>query len=167
MLLPDQAAASDQSRRDLRAWPTGLEPATFGVTIRSSVVRRGSSRYRIPLNKAILLGPATFHSSPSPSGVASITVKITVSDCGISLGKDRRAPLTSDIAMEESRRVAQCPFEATWSHLRPIVAITCPYCVAPRAGQAELPRALSRRSSKNACRLSSSGLGGTAFPTQI
>src|SRR5829696_3877277 len=39
------------------------------------------------------------------------------------------------------------PFEATWSHLRTIVAITRAHCVARKLGRGELRRTPSRRSS--------------------
>src|SRR4028118_1483813 len=41
------------------------------------------------------------------------------------------------LAVEESRGL-RCPFEATWPHLRTIVAITSAYCEACQPGQDEL-----------------------------
>src|SRR5215210_3282584 len=52
------------------------------------------------------------------------------------------------LAAEECRMVTG-PFEATWSHLRTIVAITSAYCVACQPGQGELPRTPFGRSSQN------------------
>jgi hypothetical protein len=56
--------------------------------------------------------------------------------------------------------VARCPFEGTWSHLRTIVAITSPYCVASRAGHGELLRIYpSKLSEKGSEQRSEDGFG--------
>ena len=81
----------------MSGWPTGLEAAPFSrATIRSSVVRRGPYRYTIALFKAIIADPRILIVCQQPSNVVLITVKITVNDCAVSLGRgkeSRRADL--------------------------------------------------------------------------